>query len=248
MASTEPGVIHLGQIQGENRLFTYKVAHDAGSAPNPYHGICTLAICKPAIRAVAVPGDVVVGFSCGADSNRIVYCMRVKASLSWEEYIQSCSEKPCGRSGSSALGLRKKIPVGPHDPGDCIWRNATEYGEALDSWSGHGGQEDYERDVIHGKKVLVGNTFWYFGKGEPHCIRVPTELQAIVPNRGHRSNANTGYRNEFVDFFNRQLLERKIEKFGLLGTPALQPEMTDKQTSSRCRAQERSWDAEAEEA
>ena len=38
-----------------NKLFTYKVMHDGGSAPNPYSELCTLAICKPAIRRVASP-------------------------------------------------------------------------------------------------------------------------------------------------------------------------------------------------
>jgi hypothetical protein len=36
------------------QLFTYTIPYDDGAAPNPFHGICTLAICKPSIRRVAV--------------------------------------------------------------------------------------------------------------------------------------------------------------------------------------------------
>jgi hypothetical protein len=32
------------------RLFSYTVRVDDGAAPNPFRGLCTLAICKPAIR------------------------------------------------------------------------------------------------------------------------------------------------------------------------------------------------------
>jgi len=235
---------YLGQLNG-HRLFTYKVAHDGGSAPNPYHGICTLALCKPAIRAVAEAGDVVVGFGCGAEANRIVYCMQVEASLPWEEYIRACRGDPGSiYSGPSFAGLRKKVPVGPHDPGDCIWPKAHGYEEALDSWSGHGGPEDYERDVA-GKRVLIAHTFWYFGKVE--VIRLRPELQVIVPNRGHRSNANGRYADEFVKFFNSELERLRIAGPGMLGTPALEPEKVDKQTCSRSRAEEKISDAEPEE-
>jgi len=83
-------MINLKHITGNERLFTYKVAHDGGSAPNPFHGVCTLAICKPAIRRVAKKGDVVVGLACGNDESRIVYCMVVDETVSWLDYIEGC--------------------------------------------------------------------------------------------------------------------------------------------------------------
>jgi hypothetical protein len=42
-------------------LFTYCIPYDDGAAPNPFWGLCTLAICKPSIRRVAKEGDWVVG-------------------------------------------------------------------------------------------------------------------------------------------------------------------------------------------
>jgi hypothetical protein len=38
-------------------IFVYVVKHDGGFAPNPFHGFCTLACCKPKIRKGAKEGD-----------------------------------------------------------------------------------------------------------------------------------------------------------------------------------------------
>ena len=43
------------------RLYSYVVVSDHGFAPNPFHGYCTLANCKPRIRWRAQPGDWIVG-------------------------------------------------------------------------------------------------------------------------------------------------------------------------------------------
>ena len=45
------------------RVFSYVVMHDSGFAPNPFHGHCTLACCKPKIRSQAKAGDIVVGLT-----------------------------------------------------------------------------------------------------------------------------------------------------------------------------------------
>jgi len=44
----------------EADLYSYTVRYDDGAAPNPFNGMCTLAICKPAIRRTAAPGDATV--------------------------------------------------------------------------------------------------------------------------------------------------------------------------------------------
>lgn len=46
----------------EPNIFRYIVAYDHGTAPRPYGGVCTLAICKPTIRKAARVGDWVIGF------------------------------------------------------------------------------------------------------------------------------------------------------------------------------------------
>lgn len=231
----------LKSITGTERLFTYKVAHDGGSAPNPYGGICTLAICKPKIRSVAKPGDVVVGFGCKDDEHRIVYCMVVKESLPWDKYIKRCNDS-----------IKGKIPTSNKSQGDCIWRDANNYEEARESWSGHGGREDFERDVKNGKNVLIGDTFWYFGSPAKNSIfiRADNDLEGVIPRaQGHRSSLNSemNFREKFVKFFNEQLIENKITKPGKLGTPSISPETADERTCSGCRTAEKESDLTEEE-
>lgn len=73
------------------RLFSYTIPYDAGAAPNPFRGMCTLAICKPQIRLNAIVGDWVVGLGSknapsGDLSGRMVYAMRVNQILSLRDY------------------------------------------------------------------------------------------------------------------------------------------------------------------
>lgn len=71
-------------------LHSYVVRYDSGFAPNPFFDYCTLATCKPKIRAAAKIGDWIVGSgSKSADPNlagRLVYAMRVEEALSWDKY------------------------------------------------------------------------------------------------------------------------------------------------------------------
>jgi hypothetical protein len=83
-------------------LFTYTVRVDRGSAPNPFWGICTLAICKPSIRRVAKPGDWIVGFGSknanGVDhSGKVVYAMQVHQVMTFSEYDTFCGEQLMGK-------------------------------------------------------------------------------------------------------------------------------------------------------
>ncbi len=240
-------MIELKKFAGTERLFTYKVAHDGGSAPNPFYGLCTLAICKPAIRRVAKKRDVIVGLGCGKDESRIIYCMVVDAVVPWADYIEECK---LGNLTEIKLNKRQnlkgKIPENENDQGDCIWKDASKYLDSIPSWSGHEGEYDFKRDM--NGNVLVGETYWYFGKGDKHKIDLPDDLKNIIPyGQGHRSNSNNRFSEQFVDFFNEQLIERNITTIGKMGTPALEPEKTDRQTCSRYRAKERESDAYGED-
>jgi hypothetical protein len=71
------------------RLFSYVVARDYGFAPNPFFGFCTLATCKPKIRAAAALGDWIVGTgSCAYGlEGRLVYAMRVTEVLTFRPIL-----------------------------------------------------------------------------------------------------------------------------------------------------------------
>lgn len=65
--------------------WVYKLTYDAGAAPHVRDGLLSLAICKPGIRAKAVPGDWIFGF--GGRSRpvmrgeRLIYIARVTERL-----------------------------------------------------------------------------------------------------------------------------------------------------------------------
>lgn len=217
----------------KNRLYTYKVQHDGGSAPNPYNGVCTLAICKPAIRRTAKPGDVVVGFGCksnGDNELRIVYCMVVDEEITWDEYIRYCSS-----------GLLDKIPKNSDDPGDCIWKSAKEIipNDPRDSWSRHDAS-DFRRDVISGEKVLLSRNYWYFGSASIICI--PVDMLPLL-GRGHRSASNDGCRIKFQDYFCTELQKIPLPKIPrIYGEPWYPPAFSDARKCARSRIAERESD------
>ena len=135
--------------------------------------------------------------------------MQVDEVLTWPEYVAHCE---------TDKSLNGKIPKNKNEAGDCIWvEERFESYEPLPSWSGHG-QSEFNSDVLTGKNVLLGKKFWYFGRGDKYEIRLPKELLNIIPNRGHRSNSNSEYKDAFIAFFNMILDKEKIP-LGKNGTP-----------------------------
>jgi Nucleotide modification associated domain 2 len=104
------------------KVYMYVVARDFGFAPNPFHGVCTLATCKPIIRRTAQIGDWVIGMG-GSKlkaPGRCIYAMQVTGALSFDEYWAAPeyqAKKPV-RNGS-----RKTIV------GDNIYRHTAGSGE-----------------------------------------------------------------------------------------------------------------------
>lgn len=240
--------MEMKQLQFEKpdaRLFTYKVVYDAGTAPNPYAGVCTLAICKPAIRSAAKVGDIVVGLAPG-DSGRIVYCMQITDKMTWDEYILLCNNPAeAARTGHPEYAqMGKKVPKKEIDQGDCIWYKSTNRNEVRESHSGHG-LEDFARDIEGNRFVLLSTHFWYFGKGDGFKMRLPLEMP--LPGRGHRSKSNEKYKNKFIESFNEQPMPQPIEMGGIQGKPDVLPEMAERSKCSRCRVEERDNDSVDEE-
>lgn len=71
------------------KLYSYIVARDFGFAPNPFFGFCTLATCKPKIRASANVGDWIIGTGAKTRyglAGRLIYAMQVSESLDFDSY------------------------------------------------------------------------------------------------------------------------------------------------------------------
>ena len=148
-----------------SRVFSYKLSRDFGFAPNPFHGICTLATCKPQIRNAAQVGDLIVG--CGSKAlkleEKIIFVMRVTEKLTFQKYW----EDPRFFIKRANLKSSKAAAYG-----DNIYH--YENGEWIQEDSHHsfeGGvknQDNFDRD-LGSENVLISDDFVYWGSSAP-CI------------------------------------------------------------------------------
>jgi len=166
------------------------MSYDGGSAPNPFWGICTLAICKPAIRRVAQVGDWIVatGSKEFGFENQVVYAMKVTDKMTLKEYDSHCKKH-----------LPNKIPVWKTTnlklrAGDCIYDYSK--GDPILRPSVHK-QENMKTD-LGGENVLLSNHFYYFGS---KLVPLPTDLIRIVKqSQGHKSKSNEPFKEKFVEW------------------------------------------------
>ena len=70
-------------------LYSYIVRSDTGFAPCISDSLCTLACCKPRIRAKAQYGDWITGMtSKERGSGRLIYLMRAERAFTFAEYFR----------------------------------------------------------------------------------------------------------------------------------------------------------------
>lgn len=79
-------------------LYSYVLRFDTGDAPNPYGDVCTLTVCKPAIRRTAQVGDWIIGTGSrhspvGDIAGYLVYAMKVSHKLSLADYDAHCQRE-----------------------------------------------------------------------------------------------------------------------------------------------------------
>ncbi len=186
-------------------LYSYIVANDSGFAPNPFHGFCTLACCKPDIRKKARTGDYIVGLGPKRSGNHVVYAMLVGEIVEFDDYWHDKRfhiKRPHIEAG------------GDMAVGDNIYhRDKTgKWRQAPSCHSLNSGQQDWmhtSKDT-NGQKVLIGRDFIYWGGDGPP---LPDNLNGLIGGRAHRSTANAKYIPEFLEWF------KGWKERGCLGMP-----------------------------
>lgn len=162
--------------------YFYVVDRDFGFAPNPFHGYCSLATCKPGIRNSAIEQDWIIGMGGNRlkATGRCIFAMQVSNKITFNEYWTNplfANKKPM-RNGS-----RKTIV------GDNIYC----YNDSRNSWSqadSHHSHADGSLNTHNLKtdtkshSVLLSNHFWYFGSTAPN---IP---EAILKNIGYKNCRN----------------------------------------------------------
>ncbi|OPY60053.1 MAG: hypothetical protein A4E56_02938 [Pelotomaculum sp. PtaU1.Bin065] len=177
------------------KIYVYTLVHDAGFAPNPYHGYCTLACCKPIIRKIAEVGDWIVGITPRAHGSRLVYAMNVNETLPFEKYWvdpRFIDKKPKWKS---------EDPV--QRSGDNIYKysgHAKFTQLPSRHWDSKCNQPDLNQMKIDlsGKYVLISKKYSYFGQ---NTQPIPANLLSIMrPARGHRVNFKPEHHQLILDY------------------------------------------------
>ena len=168
------------------RLYVYVLTHDTGFAPNPFHGYCTLATCKPVIRRGADIGDWVVGVGSKRNSQagKLIYAMRVEEAMSFDDYWTDprFQQKKPDLTGDQEFRCGDNIYH--RDPATGDWIQAPGY-HSFDN----GCQDPHhvERDT-KSPRVLISQQFVYYGKSAtdiPHHIRFFDNPDRFTGIRGH---------------------------------------------------------------
>lgn len=147
-------------------LWCYVVSQDHGFAPNPFHGVCTLATCKPLIRRCAKLGDWVLGMGSREHGNggRAVYLMRVTDETTYDRYWRDprfARKKPVV-NGSFMLRFGDNIYHRPA-PG-AAWVQADSRHSRV---GGVANLEFLRTDTSTTDRVLISDDFIYWGDQAP---------------------------------------------------------------------------------
>jgi len=153
--------------------FLYKIEHDYGLAPNPFHGYCTLAVCKSQIRNSSRLniGDWVIGIGSKAlnNQNRIVFAMQVEEIIFFNDYWQDARFQNKKPKVNGSLVQMYGDNFYHYDESSKKW---IQENSAHSKENGKPNKNHLTRDV-GGKKVLISQTFYYFGE---NSIEIPEAL------------------------------------------------------------------------
>ena len=185
------------------RLYSYILRLDTGFAPNPFHGFCTLATCKPKIRKTARVGDYVIGTGSKSNNRHGVYAMRITEALTLDEYWRD-----------TRFQAKKPQQTG-------CWKSAC--GDNVYSWNSLTNEWIQDEDSYHCEydpshdtrtdRVLVSEDFIYWGGCGPP---IPPEfggVDVLCTTQGHKCRFPEQTVRAFVRWF------EKLDEKGILGGP-----------------------------
>jgi hypothetical protein len=166
------------------RVHSYVIDHDLGFAPNPFHGVCTLAACKPEIRRCAQIGDYIIGTGSRPSGRQghLIYWMRVDEILNFDQYWSDPRfhrKRPVMRG---SLMLRYGDNIYHHVDGSETFAQEDSFHSEP---NGVTSVENLDRDTKRTDRVLIGREFAYWGGEGP---KIPAELIEFVhKTQGHKN-------------------------------------------------------------
>jgi len=175
-----------------SRLYVYKIRYDDGTAPCVEGGVLSLAICKPAIRSTAEPGDTLVGFaakSMRADQ-RLVYAAVVTEKVPGGAYYR---ERGFQRRRDSVYAWR--------NGGFVPRRDAVVKITDEDIANDLGAAPEYKR-----ANVLLSDNYRYFAETRAADYRADAPALARMIDalgQGHRIHHGDRVRDELERYLAR---------------------------------------------
>lgn len=192
------------------KLYCYKMSHDDGFAPNPYHGVLTLATCKPQLRKKSEVGNWIAcwtsrsmkAHSTPVGQERLVFLAKVAEKLSFDEYWNRYPNKRPGNGPGTLTGDNIYCPDISELEGYRIVPNYC-----------HCTSCQKNKD-LRGKYVLVCKEFYYFGGSiDSTPLEIPNTVRPNVP----KGQISTGYITEnpssFIDFVRQNAGKCKLCNF-----------------------------------
>lgn len=194
--------------------FRYKLEHDFGFAPNPFHGYLTLAACKGQIRGNPhlQQGDWIVGLGSIAMGNEghIIYAMMVEEILTFDEYWADrrfICKKPV-LNGSLVMMY-----------GDNVYHHDPESGSYVQEPCAHSNEDGSvnDRHLRQDTKcinVLISRLFYYFGN---QCPILPKRFMYISADCRDYQYKDISGKNRKINAFVNWL--KKTYRQGIHGEP-----------------------------
>ncbi len=170
------------------KLLTYIVARDYGFAPNPFHGYCTLATCKPRVRSSTSIGDWIVGTGAKTRydlAGYLIYAMKVDEVMDFDSYWND-PRFLCKRPVTNG-SLKQIYGDNIYHRVDDRWIQADSH-HSLDEGRPNPKNIDHDTSV---NRLLIARKFVYFGDAAPYIPEdfrpyQPTDEDICCPSQGHR--------------------------------------------------------------
>ena len=159
------------------RLYSYKMSHDDGFAPNPYFGVLTLATCMCKMRQNTKVGNWIAGWtsrktatSTPPGEERLIYLAKVTDKIPIAEYWDRFPMKrPSNADEKSTHGDNIYCPDSSSPNGlrlvESVYRRPTDTVKI--------GKD------LNGGFVLICEEYYFFGADSP--LEVPQKVRPNVP-------------------------------------------------------------------
>ena len=162
----------------------YVMTHDSGHAPNPFHNVCTLAICTPNHkRSRSKTGDWIIGLAGSRirkelgepDVWRLIYAMNIEKKMDLDSYY---------RDPQFAAKIPKLDGSLVESCGDNFYckdsRWQLHHTRQTNEHQAEPPDTGIEQQDIYGDRMFAGRRYWYFGRNAPALPRGEQWVERLI--------------------------------------------------------------------